>query len=303
MQPNKLCRQSYQRIHGRFTTTKSRHHGMTRTRQFKSWKRHSLNQRRFKSDSCGTKLPIFIPFQNPLSCPSPKPFVKSNVPITLLDFTNEQKDALRQQLEQGSSTIRKAFAPWIEKDGIHPDLILHGGQSSGTHGWYFGRQTLLLGRQIIRQAKVRLLAQHLESVLYEFHKRNIQIPNVMFPYSVRSIPPDSLTKACAPTSAVPRHLQDRYDAVPVAGIAMDPSIHSGIALLPNMYFGNLQVWDRYTKELLGKQNTPWNKRKKRVFWRGKIDKNLHHNAPRLEALQAAARNYEIVPGNEQQSKL
>jgi hypothetical protein len=239
--------------------------------------------------------PNFHPFPKRISCPSPKPFVSSNVPITLLDFTDEQKDTLRQQLEQGSSTIRKAFAPWIEKEGFHPDLILHGGKVAGLMVGILDGKLYFWGDKH-SHAKIRLLAEHLESVLYEFHKRNVQIPDVMFPYSVRSIPPDSLTKNCARRSAVPSHLQDRYDAVPVAGIAMDPTIHTGIALMPNMYFGNLQVWDRYTKELLGKLNTPWNKRKKRVFWRGKIDKNLYHNAPRLEALQAAARDLQSSNG-------
>lgn len=80
------------------------------------------------------------------------------------------------------------------------------------------------------------------------------IPDVIFPYTVRSLPSNKHTFKCTKYSMVPKHLQDRYDTMlPVTGIAMDPSRHDGIALLPNrhdgmtllpnMYFGNIQVWN------------------------------------------------------------
>jgi len=242
------------------------------------------------------ETPSFHPFPQQLECPSPKRFERPQTNLTELDFTDEQKKKLRKQLKTGSITIRDAFLPWIVKGGFHPDLILHGGRVAGLYVGILDGKLHFWGKQH-SSAKVRLLAEHLESVMQEFHQQNITIPDVIFPYSVRSIPPNSLTHQCARQSAVPLHLQDRYDAVPAAGIAMDPSVHTGIALMPNMYFGNLQVWDRYTKQLLdgGKVDIPWNKRKKRVFWRGKIDKGLDANTPRLEALQAAARDTKMSP--------
>lgn len=239
--------------------------------------------------------PVFHPFPQQIECPSPKKFERpTQIEFKELDFTEEQKNNLRQELEQGSITIRKAFEPWIDTNGFHPDLILHAGRVAGLFVGIFDGKLYFWGRNH-SSAKVRLLSEHLESVLEEFHKQDTKVPDVVFPYAVRSSPPDSLTKQCARYSAVPKHLQDRYNAVPVAGIAMDPTIHSGIALMPNMYFGNLQVWDRYTKELLGMVDVPWNKRNKRVFWRGKISKRLDANIPRMEALQAAARDFRVSP--------
>lgn len=241
--------------------------------------------------------PVFHPSEPQIDCPSPKKFQGPVTEVTELeDFTDQQKNDLKRQLENGFTTIRNAFLPWIDKGGFHPDLILHGGKVAGLYVGIFDGKLFLGGKQH-SSAKVRLLAEHLESVMEEFHKQGVDIPDVIFPYTVRSIPPDSLTRACARHSAVPPHLQDYYDTVPVAGIAMDPSLHTGVALMPNMYFGNLRVWDRYTRQLLdgGKVDTPWNKRHKRVFWRGKIDKRLEHNAPRLEALQAAARDTKTSP--------
>lgn len=238
------------------------------------------------------ETPSFHPFPQKVECPSPIEFQHDGHNITELDLTDEQKDILRQQLEKSSRTIRDAFMPWIDKGGFHPDLILHGGKVAGLHVGIFGGKLHFWAKESSMSAKEKLLAEHLESVLNEFRKQKIQIPDVIFPYSERSIPPNSFTRQCARISAVPQHLQDRYDAVPVAGIAMDPTIHTGVVLMPNMYFGNLQVWDRYTKLLRkgGQRDVAWNKRNKRVFWRGKVRKNLGANIPRLEALQAAARD-------------
>lgn len=257
----------------------------------------SLKKELSKSLSPQEKLhwfetPNFHPFPREIKCPSPKPFKQPPKNVTLLDdFTMQEKETLRQQLENVSSTtIRDAFLPWINKGGFHPDLILHGAKIAGHIIGIFDGKLTFWGKH--SSAKARLLAEHLESVLYELHKQGLQLPDVVFPYVARSIPRDSLTAKCARHSAVPMHLQDRYDSIPVAGIAMDPTIHTGVALLPNMYFGNLQAWDRYTQQLMegGKADTPWNKRRKRVFWRGKIYKYIEFNAPRLEALQAAARD-------------
>jgi hypothetical protein len=61
-------------------------------------------------------------------------------------------------------------------------------------------------------------------------ERNVFIPDVIFPYTVRSLPSNKHTFKCTKYSMVPKHLQDRYDTMPVTGIAMDPSRHDGIAL-------------------------------------------------------------------------
>lgn len=238
------------------------------------------------------ETPEFQPYPPQIKCPSPKKFERRVSNITILpDYTEQQKKELHQQLDNmSSSTIRNAFKPWIEKGGFHPDLILHGKQVAMLVGIFNGK--LHFWGKKMNSAKKLLLAEHLESVLEEFHKQGVKIPDVIFPYTIRSIPDDRFTKECARQSAVPPHLQEYYDTFPVAGIAMDPTIHTGVALMPNMYFGSMQVWDRYTRDLLegGKADMPWNQRKKRVFWRGKVGKNLAANAPRLEALQAAARD-------------
>lgn len=244
------------------------------------------------------ETPVFHPYPSKIPCPRPEKFEPLPFQVKLLDdLTSQEKNQLRQQLENGSSTtIRNAFMPWIDV-GFHPDLILHGGKQAGlTIGIFNG--TLHFSGKNHKAQKVRLLAKHLESVLHEFHERGTEIPDVIFPYTVRSVPFDISTKQCAHLS-VPPHLQDRYNATPVAGIAMDPTIHTGVALMPNMYFGNLRVWDRYTKQLLdgGKADTAWNKRHQQVFWRGQIKQRLDANAPRLEALQAAARDKEAGNGH------
>ena len=230
-----------------------------------------------------------------VECPSPKSFQQSWKVSTELEFTDRQKSDLRKQLEQGSTTIRDAFMPFIDNGGLHPDLILHAGNVVGLLIGIFDGKVTFSGSH--SNAKVRLLAEHLESVMDAFHKQGVKIPNVIFPYTVRSIPPVMLTSQCARESVVPKHLQNRYDAAPVAGIAMDPNQHVGVALMPNMYFGNIQVWDRYTELLMEgrKMDTPWDKRRKRVFWRGKVDKKLWANVPRVEALQAAARDAQTPP--------
>lgn len=237
------------------------------------------------------ETPSLHPFPQQIECPDPKKFQHRANNISELEFNDKQKKKLRKQLKKGSLTIRDAFMPWIDKGGFHPDLILHGRDVAGLLiSIYEGK--LYFREKDKPSAKVRQLAQHLESVMEAFYMEGIEIPNVIFPYSQRSIPPDSFTRQCARYSAVPKHLQNRYDAMPIAGIAMDPVVHTGVALMPNMYFGNLQVWDRYTKQLMdgGKADTKWKKRRKRAFWRGKIDKKLDANTPRLEALQAAARD-------------
>lgn len=238
--------------------------------------------------------PSFHPFPKKPNCPSPNKFVKSKINFKELDFTDEQQEKLRKELQQGSTTIRKAFEPWIEKGGFHPDLILHAGHEATLYVGIFNNNLYFSGGY---HSKVGLLAEHLESVLYEFRKQKVDIPDIVFPYSVRSIPSKSLTYECAKYSTVPEHLQDRYDTIPIACIAMDPTIHNGPALVPNMYFANLKVWDLYTKTLLQKFNVPWNERKKRVFWRGKVARKLEANIPRLEALQANARDVKTSTGH------
>ena len=38
---------------------------------------------------------------------------------------------------------------------------------------------------------------------------------------------------------------------------MDPAVHVGVALVPNMYFGNLEAWDEYTKHFLEGGRYEW----------------------------------------------
>lgn len=248
------------------------------------------------------ETPSFHPFPSQLECPSPRKFENEAGQTTnFTPFTETKEKNIKEKLRKMSSTIQNIFMPWIEKRGFHPDLILHGCKLAGLCIGIFDGMLHFWAPQTVSQSspnsKVRILAEHLESVMEEFHKQEVEIPDVIFPYSVRSIPPNHFSRQCAQYSAVPNHLQNRYDTLPVAGIAMDPSVHSGIALMPNMYFGNLQAWDRYTKQFMdgGNADIPWTKRKKRVFWRGKIRKKLDANIPRLKALQVAARDAKRSP--------
>jgi hypothetical protein len=225
-------------------------------------------------------------------CPKPVKFKKRRT-LQETDFTVAQQETLRKQLLKGSATIREAFLPWIEKGGFHPDLILHSIDAMGLMIGIFNGKVYFEGTSDLKSnPKVKLLAEHLESVMDEFRKKKVTIPDIMFPYVVASFPSTKHTTRCAKYSLVPEHLQDRYDTVPAAGIAMDPAVHSGIALMPNMYFANIRVWQKYTKQLLvgGRADTPWNKRLKKVFWRGKVGSKPMSNLPRMAALQAAARS-------------
>jgi hypothetical protein len=236
--------------------------------------------------------PHYAPTATEKECPEPVPFKRRRT-LEENDFSIAQQNALREQLMKGSATIRDTFLPWIAKGGFHPDLILHSIDTMSLMVGIFDGKVYFGGNGNLQSnGKVSTLAEHLESVMVEFRKRNVTIPNVIFPYTVSSFPAKEHTHRCAKYSLVPEHLQDRYDTAPAAGIAMDPSHHSGIALLPNMYFGNIRVWHHYTKQLLagGKADTPWNKRIKRAFWRGKVGNKPKSNLPRMAALQAAARH-------------
>jgi hypothetical protein len=225
-------------------------------------------------------------------CPKPVKFKKRRT-LQETDFTVAQQETLRKQLMKGSATIREAFLPWIEKGGFHPDLILHSIDAMGLMVGIFDGKVYFGGTGDPKlKAKVRGLAEHLESVMDEFRKQKVDIPDIMFPYTAGSFASTKHTTRCAKYSLVPEHLQDRYDTMPAAGIAMDPAVHSGIALMPNMYFANIRVWHKYTKQLLagGKADTPWNKRIKHVFWRGKVARKPFANLPRMAAIQAAARS-------------
>jgi hypothetical protein len=225
-------------------------------------------------------------------CPEPVIFKKRRT-LQETDFTVAQQETLRKKLLKGPATIREVFLPWIEKGGFHPDLILHSIDAVGLMVGIFDGKVYFGGTSDLKSnAKVHTLAEHLESVMDEFRKKKVTIPDIMFPYTVGSFPSTKHTTRCAKYSLVPEHLRDRYDTMPVAGIAMDPTVHSGIALMPNMYFANIRVWHEYTKQLLagGKADTPWNERIKRVFWRGKVGRKPMSNLPRMAAIQAAARS-------------
>ena len=224
-------------------------------------------------------------------------------------FSQQQKHDLKQRLssKNGSSskTIRDAFMPWIEKDGFDLDLILHAGNvmlsmedSSGIFVGIFNGTVYFPNKEkYATSAKALLLADHLESVMDMLRLRegidNNTIPDIIFPYALGSWPASQYThRNCAQQSLVPKHLWDRYDSAPVAGIAMDPNVHAGIALLPNMYFGDMQAYTEHMEKLLdgGDLDTNWSHRHNKVFWRGQISDDFESNLPRIQALQVVARN-------------
>ena len=233
-------------------------------------------------------------------CPGIKKtnWTKSSFPgLKETEFTAQQASELRSRLEKGSGTIRDAFTPWIDTEGFDLDLILHAGHAVAAHGGIFmgifnGTVHFMDRPGLKNYGKAREVAGHLESVLGLLHERGIKVPDVIFPYALGSFPSSQTHHWCAQRNLVPEHLQDRYTAAPVAGIAFDPKVHTGIALLPNMYFGDMKAWGAFMGEFMdgGPLDTKWSDRQSKVCWRGKVSGNFQNNKPRVEALQAAARD-------------